>query len=560
MNTTPKNVPIKGSAWGKSTKAGPTLAMLLAVLGLLVFARGAWALTMLFDTSKYSGDVWLQIQDPFGGTGNKFQATYNNGTSSITFGTHPNGATPPQDVPNLMSNPVKLSDIGTGGLNVTYSLSCVFFLFYDDPSATPGYLLNAPGPFDTLQRYQQFEMTMRGLPNIGDQGNLTNIDCFTAPLSIRSYQNNPLTNPAEPVLQSTGYGSNTSQTIVPLLASASGGAADAVKKNAGKLLRYIGPSKFDPTNTALPKNPWPSFVSYAQSLVGTTTTLKRANSFGGPAWTPSGQSEKQLYTFGMDMTATTNDKGVITVSGKITAAVANPSTVISPNPSLPTDGAWTNVTVTLSPLTGPHTYYDYDYAIYGQSGSPTYNGSTTRWSMGSKAITLGADWENFQTFCINTLADPSKSHDTTTNKSLQDLDAYITTQNMVIGEITTGLLGGYYGSTHQAMYNGTLTPIKDMPSQAWWQLNPMVGFAQIQSVPTHYNQYANVIWNASGNTVYGVPYSDRFGSGPLVNSVQTPAPGSVNVGYWVIGVGAPVGAPTAGAVPATNELLLLNNQ
>lgn len=559
MNTSPRNVPIKGRAWGKGAKAGPTFATLLAVLGLLVFARGAWALTMFFDTSKYSGDVWLQIQDPFGGTANKFQATYNNGASPITFGTHQNSANPPQTVNNLMSNPVKLSDIGSGGLNVTYSLSCVFFLFYDDPSATADYLYNAPGPFNTLQRYQQYEMTMRGLPNIGDQGNLTNIDCFTAPLSIRSYQNNPLTNPSEPVLQSTGYGSNTAQTLVPLLASASGGAAEAKKIASGKLLRYIGPSKFNPTDTNLAKNPWPSFVSYAQSLVGTTTTLKRANAFGGPAWTPPNKDQKQTYTFGMDMTATTDTNGVITVSGKITAAV-NPGTVISPNPPLPTDGAWTDVTVILSPLTGTYTHYDYDYAIYGQSGSPTYNGTTKRWSMGSTAISLGADWENFQTFCINTLADPSLPHDTTTNKSLQDLDAYITTQNMVIGEITTGLLGGYYGSTHEAMYNGALTPIKDMPSEAWWQLNPMVGFAQIQSVPTHYNQYANAIWTASNNSVYGVPYSDRFGNGPLVNSVQTPAPGSVDVGYWVIGVGAPVGAPTAVAAPGATELLLLNNQ
>ena len=40
----------------------------LAVLSWTGVARAS--LTVLFDTSKYSGDVWLQIQDPNAGTGN----------------------------------------------------------------------------------------------------------------------------------------------------------------------------------------------------------------------------------------------------------------------------------------------------------------------------------------------------------------------------------------------------------------------------------------------------------------------------------------------------------
>ncbi|MDQ7832130.1 MAG: hypothetical protein RDU30_10380 [Desulfovibrionaceae bacterium] len=533
----------------KRSPAGSWIAGVLALFCILAFAHGAWALGVIFDTSKYKGDVWLQIQDPFSNDAdNRFRATYNNGQSAITFGSQQIGGV---TVYNLMSNPVKLSDIGAEGLNVAFSLSGVFFLFYDDPSLGANYLTTAPSVFDTLQRYQQFELTARGMPNTGDQGNLTNIDCFTAPLSIRSYQNSPLTNPSEPVLQSTGYGNTTALQIESLIKSAGGGAS-AKKTVHGQILRYIGPSKYDPNNTWLPPNPWPSFLSYAISLNGTQTQLIRSNGFGSPAW-----SSTRTYTFGIDMTATANDNGVITASGKVTASVINPASVAAGNPPLPDNGAWTDVSITLSPLTGKHTEASFNKAIYGQAAELMYDDKTGRWTVGNTAITLGSDWEKFQTFCINTLADPTKPHNINSNKSLQDLHAYDTTLSMAIGELTTGLLGGYFGSTVQGTTQGGVTkPIGEMESQQWWTLDPRVGFSQIQTDTGHYNRYADVIWTSSGNTVYGVPFSDRFGNGPLVNTVQTPGPNVRSVGYWVIGVGAPVGAP-AGALPGATELLLL---
>ncbi|WP_428560341.1 MAG: hypothetical protein ACP59X_16350 [Solidesulfovibrio sp. DCME] len=528
-------------------------AAAVMALAMLAMPCGVFAsLTVIFDTSQYPDNVWLQIQDPNAGTSSALQATYNNGQSAITYGTHQNTDNPPQTVTNLMSNPVQLSAIGSGGLNITKSISCVFYLFYDDPSAGSGYLTTAPSVFTTLQRYQQFELTMNG--GSGDQGNLTNIDAFTAPLSIQSYQNNPLTNPSEPVLQSTGYGSKTANQIAVLLVNA-GATGAAVKTDGnGKLLRYIGPSIFDPGNAQMP-NPWPSFVPYAQWLVGTTTTLQRSNSFGAgnATW-----ASTQTYTFGIDMQATTASDGTITATGKLTASVINPGTVVSPNPALPAGGAWTNASITVSPTTGTNGVSDYNAVIYGQSGSPVPDpDNASKWVLNNKAITLGPDWENFQTFCINTLGNPSLPENPGTNASLQDLSAYLTTLNMAIGELTTGLLGGYYGSTYQVTFQATTTAIGSLPSADWWQLDPLVGFSQIQTDPSNYNRYANVIWTTSNNTVYGVPYSDRFGSGPLVNTVLAPD-GTTNVGYWVIGVGAPVTAPSF-VLPAATELLLLNN-
>lgn len=538
--------------WNGRAMRKAMLAFALCCLAVLSWASLARAsLTVLFDTSKYAGNVWLQIQDPNVGTDNALQATYNNGQSSITYGTHQNTDNPPQTVPNLMSNPVSLSTIGSGGLTINKSISCVYYLFYDDPSAGTNYLTTAPSVFTTLQRFQQFELTMNG--GSGDQGNLTNIDAFTAPLSIKSYQNNPLQTPSEPVLQSTGYGNWTANQIAGLMVRAGASGAAVLKDSSGTLIRYIGPSIFDPGNAQV-TNPWPSFVPYAQSLTSTTTTLQRANAFGAgnATW-----ASAQTYTFGIDMQVTTASDGTITASGTLTAAVSNPASVVSPNPALPANGAWTNVDITVSPTTGTNGLADYNAAIYGQSGSPVVNPqNSAQWILNNKAITLGPDWANFQTFCMNTRGNPSIPENPSTNASLQDLQAYLTTLNMAIGELTTGLLGGYFGSTYQVTFQGTPAAIGTLPSQDWWQLNPLVGFSQIQSDPTHYNSYANVIWNTSNNTVYGVPYSDRFGSGPLVNTVLTPDM-QTSVGYWVVGVGAPATGASL-ATPAPDILLLLN--
>jgi hypothetical protein len=90
----------------------------LVVIGMMAFTQVAYAaLNLLFDQSAYKGDVWIQIQDPNYQSGtNNFQATYANGTK-INFTVIVNQVS----VQVLMSLPVKLSDIGAGGLNITFS-------------------------------------------------------------------------------------------------------------------------------------------------------------------------------------------------------------------------------------------------------------------------------------------------------------------------------------------------------------------------------------------------------------------------------------------------------
>jgi hypothetical protein len=482
----------------------------VAILALGV-GRAEAALTVYFDQTGYSGSVWLQVQDPFyaSTTGQNFQATYAGGTA-ISFSQSGSNV--------LMSVPVRLSALGSGGLAINHSESAVFFLFYDDPTGNDR--TAAPAYPTSTQRFMPFELTMMG--GTGDQGNLTAINYFTAPQSIKSYQIDPQANPSAPVLQQTGFGSVTAAQLAAQFYAATGGNAAATVQNAsGGIVRYLGPSSFTSNN------PWPSFLPYLQSINAApqSTTIQRSNGFNFADNTP-------VYQFGADMAATVGTDGTITVTGNIT--VSTNTSVVSPNPPPPVAGYWSDATLTFSAA-------DLDAlnaAIYGQAQN-------------SAVSCTGTGWSSFLAFTQQTLQNPNLPYNATTNPSLYDLGAYDTTLAMFIGEVTTGLLGGFFNSSY--VPSGSQTAIKNMVSNSWWSLNPVVGYSTIQPVNSYYNVYAGIIFNASGNTVYGVPYSDRFGSGPLVNTVNY---NNTSVGYWVVGVGAPLGAATAPMGALT--LLLLN--
>jgi hypothetical protein len=170
----------------------------------------------------------------------------------------------------------------------------------------------------------------------------------------------------------------------------------------------------------------------------------------------------------------------------------------------------------------------FNSAIYGQVQTSAVSFAGQAWD----------DFKHLQNTCrIN------KAHDQRPT-SLYDWEPIIPLNNF-IGEVTTGLLGGFFNSDYQV--GGVY--IKNMYSNQWWSLNPIVAFSTIQPQNPYYNIYAQVIFDTSHNTVYGVPYSDRFGSGPLVNTVFY---NGKNVNYWVLCVGAP--APKA--LPGVLMLLL----
>ena len=392
-----------------------------------------------------------------------------------------------------------------------------------------------------------FELTMTG--GAGDGGDLTAINYFSAPLSIRSYSVDPAQYPNIPPLQHADFGGASAGAIAaPLIGGCKSNLTALVKNAHGGIIRVLGPSN----NFTPAANPWPSFVPYTKSIhaASQTTKIQNTNAF---FFSYTGY-ETPVYTFGTDnMIATANADGSLSITGRITVSVQGTikkGTYGNPDP--PASGYWDGATFTL----GVSDVNAFNDAIYREvrNSAITFTNETDPASA----------WYKFKQFTQGTLMDPTKPHQNEStqpnyNPSLYDLfangkggDAYNTTLNLFIGEVTTGLLGGFFNSNYQV--NGTA--IKDMPSKQWWELTPMVAFSTIQPSHPYYSLYSGVIYDLSKNTVYGTPYSDRFGK-VLINSVNYTKDGvSYYVQYWKIGIGAPL--PQAIVVPEI--MLLLDDQ
>src|SRR5690606_32495251 len=94
------------------------------------------------------------------------------------------------------------------------------------------------------------------------QGNLTNINYFAAPISLRSYHGGA----SGTLLQTRGYYGGTATGTARLAAKLSGVTSGpdsglAAAMNGGHVLRYIGPSSYGAGT-----NPYPTFDSYLQAL------------------------------------------------------------------------------------------------------------------------------------------------------------------------------------------------------------------------------------------------------------------------------------------------------
>jgi hypothetical protein len=480
--------------------------VLMVVTGMMALTQAASAdLRVTFDQSAYGGDVWIQIMS----SDANFNAWMVNDPSHtpIPFGT------------NLMSPPYKVSDImSQGGLNVHYAAGAGLYVFYDDPTGNDRTL--PPEPISSsiasyATRWQLFELTMTG--GTGDQGDVSAVDCFTAPLSITSYD-------AEGNrLQGVGWSASALRVGGELrrfatLSYPETPTAVGVAKNAnGGIYRYIAPKLFNPANSQYTPMPWPSFIPYTQSIpAGKQTHIYRQNSF---------LVDTTNYTFGADMQLTANPDGSLTITSKITAT----SSPLDPN--LPISGYWDDSSVPGgNSWTISATDLDsFNYAIYAQSRAAT-------------AIQINetqSPYSDFSTFCNNV-------------SGLVAQNAYGTTLDMFVGEATGAILFGFANSS--VLYNGT--PIGDMLSQDWWTMNPVIAFSDAQpghTNPPFYSAYGDAIYKYSNNGVYGAPYSDRFkqaSNSPLVNSVQY---NGTSVASWVIGIGAPL--PQADITPAIMLLI-----
>ena len=167
----------------------------------------------------------------------------------------------------------------------------------------------------------------------------------------------------------------------------------------------------------------------------------------------------------------------------------------------------------------------YNLAIYGQAKDATTGAVTYpsgHWT----------DIGNYLSGKVNATPDPTA-----------------TTQALLVGDVTSALLLVFANAAPtEAAFNpfsGTIYPagypnsptityngqagnpqpiaVKDMRSHEWWNFDPAHYPSASTLQPansTHYNQYAAIIQQASGNQTYTIPYSDRLGIGPLIQTVQ----------------------------------------
>lgn len=461
------------------------LVLVLVVAGP-VFPAGYLDLVFEDHSPTYDADqLWVSFDN--GGSARPFDVTYNNG-AAVTI-----------DPGNHLSDPLQLSTVTDQTFRINSVTSVAVFVSYGQPfttlDASPSFFKGAVSADIT---FQNFEITRTG--GAGDQGNLTNINYFTAPMSIDSYSSDY--DSGNTALQSTGYVETTEQ-IGSKLSGLSPSNSVTVD---GKLRRYLGPTSW--TIDA----PYPGFGDYLASVraSGVSNTIENHNAFNTNGATPT---TGKNYDFTFSLTSAIAADNSIQLTGQITTRIKDNAAGTF------TDGAtYTNADITLSGAD----MSKLNMIIYGQTANPTALQS---------AVTWGSGWTEWADF----VQDPANNLTDSFDPSLSVGE--LTVAQTAIGEIATAVLMGFLGNT--TVVDGTA--LNDMPSEDWWKLDPMQAFSDIQANPDHYNQWANVIYNASDNSVYSLPYSDRVGNGPLVNTVRFNKDGIFyDIDRWVVGVGEPI--------------------
>ena len=456
----------------------------IAIVGLMASnAMAATPLNVQFanQTGMTDDKVFITVQNRAAGVTDT-NITYAGGTK-LAFG-QTGGTT------NIMSSSVSLKTIGKAGLTVNFLDGGIIFVSYGAAlTATNGVpsFVGKGGP-DYGTRFQSFELTMVG--GNGNQGNMTAINYFTAPMGIKSYHGGT----GGTLLQSAQYNQDAAAIAKLMGGLTNNNPASVIKNTSGEIIRYIGPSSFGPADT----NPFPSFQPYLKAIMAArqTTAIQNHNAFNQPA---SGGAGSINYDFTLNLKATVAATA-IQMEGNITTSVIEYGKPAKPGPT------FDNCSVTIDTTNDAAL----NFVIYGQA-------------INAGTVKFGPGWDKLGAYIKEIKID--------------NQGALNTTQNLAIGEITSGLVMGFVNSP--TVPQGQKVALKDMPSGDWWKLKPVIAFSGVQTNPAFYNQYANVLYNASGNEVYSIPYSDRLGSGPLIDSVLH---NNVSVDTWVLTLEPPVPA------------------
>ena len=467
-------------------------------------------LGITFTNDNYINDpnltnVWLSFVQ---GTGTSI-GYISNSSTNITW-----------SAGNTMSDPVALSTVNAnGGLAFTQGSSVIGYISY---GAALGSLSNAPSPVDTTDAsYQtpwvQFELTRGGTAAgllAGDVGDLTFINEFSAPLYIQSYDTNGN------LLQYSGFGTNTTATILQALAAVTQTNPLAViTNNGGQYVRVVAPVSFNDF-----VGPYDNFNSYITNLAANNTVAYLQN-FSG--FTVSSNANSANYNFTFTMTNHYHADGTMSIKGLVVATntVQGGSTNFTGLKILYA----TNTNSTVTNIGG---------AIYGANYASASN--TIFFVNEDEGQTGGgSNWLVMSNYMDGVYTNPA--HQTGSN-------AYYTVLSQMVGEVSSTIESGLAGSTN-IVSNGSVSGVLGTNlSQNWWTMtNPLSIMRFAQTNPLNYDQYGDVIFYYSSNSVYNFSYNDRYNNAKPV--VFANVFNGTNVGSWVIGVGAPVSTISAGPTP-----------
>lgn len=494
------------------------------LLVLLAAVQSASAsLNMLFTNTgaEYnSSNTWITIQrgqNPASSTTNTANipgVTY--GANQFVWNMYTNVVGPNTNVGNLFANSVLLSDINAaGGLTWTSNApSAVVYISYGSALPVSQYSLSGISPSATVDPsyhipYTTVELTYYG-NNANDQGDITAINYFTAPVRVSNYASSNATGTP---LATVGFNPSAPATAAMLtqFQAVTGGATNTILSNTnGQITRVLGPTQFGAGQpNAADFGGFTNFSGYFGSLSNTTTVFSNQSGYNTvqtPGTNVAYTNANVVFVLTNQVSSTTNGYA-FTATGQITTTkigYAVGGTPISTNVNVSS-----NVVFSVTPgpgeslLAAAFTYYG-DY-------SPGTN------------ITLGgAGWANFTTNIAGFV-------DGGNNPAANIVRAQIP------GELSAGYSAGFPGSTNTVAQFGS-TPLGELPSGDWWNLNPIVAFSDVQSTNGFFNEYANIIYQNSTNSVYGMTYSDRFNNGsPYVSAAPS-------VGSWLIELGDPLHA------------------
>lgn len=548
----------------KPKKLAASLSIFL--LTCAVMLSPARALNMYFDdaSSAYSSnDIWITIQrntaatnpvtsdyvpDITYGGGNSViwedatntvpqystMTNYltNSGIITTNITTETNYLT---NIGSVYSDPIKLSDIGSSGLNwISNAPSVAVVVSYGAPIPVSSYATATIAPASTADAsynipYQNFEITY--VPNPTDQGDVTAINYFTAPIGITSYASpNATGTPLQKPVGYAGYNAAYSRGIYNQLSAISGGSTAAVQfltngagvTNTSAPLRVLGPTSFGTmTVGAVNDNgPYSNFNGYFSNMVSSSnqTILGNTSAYNTVPTISTGVAYNNMQvTFLMTNTVQSLANGYqLSAVGNITAVVtyynaAHTATNIMTN-------TYYNVTFTVNPTAGNLT---------NVASAFVYGGSASQYP--ANAMMGGSGWTEFEA---------AASGYVTSGDS--PVGAAVNVGSQIPGELAAAFAFGFAGSTNTVDQYGA-SELGSLVSSNWWALTNPVAFSQIQTNSNNYDQYGNVIFTATTNSVYGYAYSDRFIYAP--NLINSDIYNGTNVGSWNVTLGDPILVP-----------------